>query len=489
MSLEFVTGSSSTAFAIGLLGQCVAHDSILASTLSSAEQWRGNYQKAFARLTCLEAQENGVALQRKLLDQLAESIRDSSGHSLKQLTSDAALSEIAKVHSVIIRGDGPVVPLATVGAATADALISHRLAESAIKDPLEAFDARVAIDPDFHETAATEVLVAVGANAELSLAPEWLGLGATVVAVARHNIHKWARLIETARASAGVLIVPVLASRVQGKSIAELDDFSLAEVAGLDLESDISAITKWIIEQAILMPHKRFNLLGTIYAPGKHQILASAAQDAIFAKVLSAIGANRATVGWLATPLDSVLLSAEYATELSHDYAKRNFAVRQRDSFWQIFGGLRPASPQPCATPDGAVTTMVIADFSAQRQGSSYLLAKRIERWRANVAAAEGFKVWYQVTPAAITHSTVGYKVVRAAYRGARKLGVTTFEPWMLRDLLCAVLVGHLAGRDSNAVDSNTAIHGGIWRLPYDPQTIWKAAAVMGWVELFKPGK
>lgn len=489
MSLEFATGASSTAFAIGLLGQSVTGDTVLASNLSSAEQWRGNYQKAFARLTCLEAQENGIALQRRLLDQLAESICDSSGHSLKQLTSDAALSEVEKVHAVIIRGDGPVVPLATVGAATADALIGHRLAESGIKIPLEAFDARVANDPEFLKTAASEVLVAVGANAELSLAPEWLGLGATVVAVARHNFHKWARLIETARSSAGVLIVPVLASRAVGKDLGELDDYSLAEVAGLDLESDVSAITNWIIEQASSMPDKRFNLLGTIYAPGKHQILASAAQDAIFAKVLAVVGLSRATVGWLATPLDSVLFPVEYAAELAHEYENRRFSVRLRDSFWQIFGGLKKASPQPFVADDGVATNSVIADFSAQRQGSSYLLAKRIERWRANVAAAEGFRVWYQVTPAAITHSTVGYKVVRAAYRGARKLGITTFEPWMLRDLLCALLIGHLVDSSNKSVDSSSAIHGQLWRLPYDPQTVWKPATLMGWPELLKLGK
>lgn len=482
MTLQLATGTS--AFAIELLRRGAGTDSQLSSLLTSSDAWRETYQAAFARLTCLEAQQNGTAIQRELLGHLGEMITDAAGATLKQLTSGSALAAAEEVHTVVIRGDEAVVPLATVGSPTADALIANRLSEPGIKPGLKRFDAAVEADADLTSVRGRELLVALGANAELSLAPEWLGLGATVVAVARPNFHKWARLIETARASGGTLILPVLASRVAGKNLHELDDYALAEIAGLDLETDTSAITSWLLEQATTLGDKRFNLLGTIYAPGKKQILASAAQDAIIAAVLADLGPQRATVGWLATPLDSVLLPAAIARELSAAYAARSFGTRLRDGFWQLFGGLKPAKYEPC--DDG---TQLVADFSAQRQGSSYLLAKRIERWRAAVASAEGFKVWYQVTPAAITHSTVGYKVVRAAYRGARKLGITPFEPWMLRDLLCAMLIGHLAGDEPSGIDTNKAVHGGIWRLPYDPQTVWKPAALMGWIELLKPGK
>lgn len=490
MALEFSTGESSTAFAIELIRRSASGDSELSeiisanSQLSTAEQWRKNYQRAFARLTCLEAQENGVALQRELLGNLHQLVADASGATLTQLTSGSAVTGAQRVITVVIRGDGEVVPLATVGAPTADAMIEHRLAEPGIKPLLENFDARVVHDPELANLVQSELLVAIGANAELSLAPEWLGIGGTLVAVARPNFHKWAKLIETARTSAGTLIVPVLASRVDGQNLAELDDYSIAEIAGLELEDDLTAITNWLIEQANENSQARLNLLGTIYAPGKKQILASAAQDALIAAVLAELGQQRATVGWLATPLDSVLLPATFGQQIARAYAARSLATRIRDAFWQLFGGLKPANFAHCS----GVGDAVIADFSAQRQGSSYLLAKRIERWRASVAAAEGFKVWYQVTPAAITHSTVSHKVVRAAYRGARQLGVTAFEPWMLRDLLCAVFIGQLVEAETR-VDSNTAIHGGIWRLPYNPQTVWKPAALMGWPELLRKGK
>lgn len=484
MTLQFATGSSTSLFAIQLLRGAAASDSQLSETLKNPDAWRANYQRAFSRLTCIESQENGIALQRGLLDSLSENITDAAGASLKSLTSSSFIAAAERVHTVVIRGDGAVVPLATVGAPTADALIGHNLAEPGIKQALETFDAAVAAESDLRQVTGREVLVSIGANAELSLAPEWLGLGATVIAVARHNFHKWARLIETARASAGTLVVPVLESKAAGKNLEELDDFALAEIAGLNLETDVSSITSWLLEQCAAMGDKRFNVLGTIYAPGKHQILASAAQDALIAAVLGQLGPVRATVGWLATPLESVLLPEGFGEELAETYKARNFGTRLRDGFWQLFGGLKPAKYARCDN-----SNLLVADFSAGRQGSSYLLAKRIERWRASVASAAGFKVWYQVTPAAITHSTVGYKVVRAAYRGVRKLGVTTFEPWMLRDLLAAMLIGHLAGNQPSDISSNTAVHGGIWRLPYDPQTVWKPAGLMGWVELLKPGK
>lgn len=500
VSLQFATGPSSTAFAIDTLARALEsaaeaallhHDGQLAERLRSLsgsmgkpEAWRDNYQRIFAELSAFEFNSADASLQRELLHATSQHIIDPSGASLEQLISRESLARAAgSVLTVEVRGSGPVSPLATIGRPTAEGMIEHRLAEPGIRASLGAYDDRVASHPNAPVNG--ELLVAVGANAELSLAQDWLAIGGSVVAVARAKPEKWMSMIAAARASAGVLRVPVLATRAAGVDLTNLTDEQLAQLAGLDLQDDLAAIAAWVLAEAKASPADRVVLLGSVYAPGKNQILASAAQDAVMAAASRELDRNRLVLGWLATPLEVVVRDAKQLDQLLEDYKKLPVAQRIRAMFWQLFGGLK----KPVAVklryaelpPEFAVF-----DYSAQRQGSSYLFAKRIERWRADVANRSGIRTWYQIAPPAQTDSTLSYKVVRAAFRGLAKLGSVAFEAWMLRDLLTAILIGDLKAEITKDALADSAIHGGVWRLPYDPQTVWKPAAGMGWRELLR---
>ena len=500
MPLQFATGTSSTAFAIETLGRAIEaaaelaqlHDDsqtaqklrALAATLGKPADWRANYQRVFAELSAFEFSSVRAELQRELLAATANGIHDSSGASLTQLVSPEAISNAAgKVITVEIRGTGAVSQLATIGRPTAEAMIQHRLAEPGIRASLAAYDDWIAAH--LNAPTAGELLVAIGANAELSLAQDWLAIGGSVVAVARSNSEKWMSLIAAARASAGVLRLPVLATRAAGLDVDRLTDEELARLAGLDLQDDLTAIAAWIIGLTARQPATRVVVLGSVYAPGKNQILASAAQDAVMSALSREIGHERLILGWLATPLEIVVRDAKRLDELLENYKKLPFGQRIRAGFWQLFGGLK--KPVSVSLKHAELPSeYAIFDYSAQRQGSSYLFAKRIERWRADLANELGIRTWYQVAPPAQTDSTMNYKVVRAAFRGLAKLGSVAFEAWMLRDLLTAMLVGDLKGEINKDARSESAVHGGVWSLPYDPQTVWKPAAGMGWTELLR---
>ncbi len=495
MPLQFANGQSSTSFAIGALARAIREAAgvggpqserllALAETLGAPADWRNNYQRVFAELSAFEFTSSDSVLQRALLAATGDLIQDETGRSLNSLVSANSIAAARDaVLTVEVRGAGQASALATVGTPTAEAMIEHRLAEPGVRSSLAAYDDWISN----HADAPTqgEVLVAIGANAELSIAPDWLAVGGQVVAVARRNAAKWAGLIAEARASSGTLLVPVLASRAVGVDLSSIDDVQLAELAGLDLQDHVTAIAAWIAGLAAENKTDRFVLLGSVYAPGKNQILASAAQDAVMAAISRELPRERLVLGWLATPLDSVVRSKSHLNALEANYKKLGLRGRIRAGFWHLFGGLK--APKAAQLEHAKLADeLAVFDYSAQRQGSSYLFAKRIERWRANVAEADGIKTWFQVAPPAQTHSTLDYKIVRAAYRGLTRLGFTAFEAWMLRDLLCSMLIGSLKGQMQRDELSETAIHGGIWRLPYDPQTVWLPAAGIGWIELLR---
>ena len=465
MALRFATGKSSQAFAIELLRRALgpAADSL---ALGEPQDWRANYRGAFARLTALEQSDAEARSQNALLGQLHWLIVDDAGANLFEQVGDSAKRLSSPIRTVTVHGLAPAVTLSTIGVPTAEALIANRLAEPGIRRSLQAFD-----ELGEGQLNPAQTMVAIGSNAELSLVPEWLSIGGAVVAVARPNRDKWMHRIAAALASGGSLVVPIRADRATQFTDAELQDLpieQLADLAGVDLENDLPAIAAWLRELIAIEPERSYVALATVYAGGAKQILAAAAADALLAMLMELLPPRRLALGWLATPLESIAATEELLAAREAGFRGRGILTRIRDGLLRIsLGGPK----RPLRVP--------VLDFSVARQGSSYLLAKRIERWRAASASTLGYQTWLQVAPPAITRSTVGHKFVRAAFLGATRFGITSFEPWMLRDLLTASLLGAL--RSGESVGYEAAIHGGVWRSPYQPDSIWLPATVLGW--------
>jgi len=130
-------------------------------------------------------------------------------------------------------------------------------------------------------------------------------------------------------------------------------------------------------------------------------------------------------------------------------------------------------------------TEVGIADVLVPQQGPNYTLAKRLQRWRAVVAQADGVVVSANVAPATSTRSVTKNRLLAAAYAGARSFGVEVFEPATSRVLMAALLVHDLrapaaAPAHPDDLFVQQAAHGGLWRIGYAPRSVLGLAAVRG---------
>jgi hypothetical protein len=135
------------------------------------------------------------------------------------------------------------------------------------------------------------------------------------------------------------------------------------------------------------------------------------------------------------------------------------------------------------AREDG--TQVGIADVLVPQQGPNYTLAKRLQRWRAVAAHADGAVVSANVAPATRTRSVTKNRLLAAAYAGASAFGVEVFPPGTSRVLMAALLVHDLrtGGVDAAHPDdvlAAQAAHGGLWRTGYAPRSVLGLAAVRG---------
>ena len=126
-----------------------------------------------------------------------------------------------------------------------------------------------------------------------------------------------------------------------------------------------------------------------------------------------------------------------------------------------------------------------IADVLVPQQGPNYALAKRIQRWRAAAAQADGHLVSANVAPATTTRSVTKNRLLAAAYAGAGRFGVEVFAPQTSRVLMAALLVHDLrVGTPAPAHPDDllvaSAAHGGLWRVAYDLRSVLGLAAVVG---------
>jgi hypothetical protein len=142
-----------------------------------------------------------------------------------------------------------------------------------------------------------------------------------------------------------------------------------------------------------------------------------------------------------------------------------------------------PAYPETVTRQDGS--EVGIADALVPQQGPNYSLAKRLQRWRAVAAHADGTVVSANVAPATSTRSVTSNRVLAAAYAGAGTFGVEVFPPATSRVLMAALLVhdlrtGVVRTTHPDDVFAAQAAHGGLWRLGYDLRSVIGIAAVRG---------
>ena len=476
----------STDFAKQLLSLAVQNvDPVFAAEILAEPKWRKNYQTYFARLSAIEFGERATALEvmQIALSQMTSQIQNEDNRSIADLAAEG-FKAANLVETVLISGraqpderwPGASADLARVAADWVD----RELAEPDVFEAFKFLDANPKVQP------ASDLMFALAGNAELSGAKDWLSLGGRVAVVARPNQAAWQSLIDHAESSAGTLLVPVLKARSSGES--------LATQAGLDLVQDLSAITSWLHE--ISRSESRVVISSYAYVGGSNQIIAQAAQDAIIAVASANLAKSKLALSWLATPLDVIVADSALQARQTEKFEQRSALVRSRDFFWQLFGQLKRTAIAALDTSSGRAS---IFDASSVRQGSSYLLAKHSEKWRAMVAARQGNLVSYTVAPPATTRSVLSVKILNLTYKGLGRFGVHPFSAQHTRRSMALLLLRNLndpaapgaAANSSNqtALVSATSIHGGVWCLGYQPESIWVPATILGFLSSGKKSK
>ena len=460
------------------------HSAVLESIdrLSSSRAWHRGFQSPYSLGTVAEF--DSKASMRNIVEsglaELQAHVRlEKSRKTTLAATLQKAWQDPDRVVFFSIRGLGERSKPKPAQAA-AKLQVDRFLAEPGLEVAMEHLATRSSGAP------ANTVLIAMGALAEFAPTKEWLSWDGKVAAIARHgDSARWLELFRFVRKTGGELLVPVTIARTRGLP-EEPSDEQLAHAAGLDIVSETEDVVAFLARLNAKRT-ERLVLGSYLYSPGVKHIRVSVAADAITQTFCENMPKERIALAWTATPTDSVCAPASVGHSQIERSRSRTFTTKTRDALLNLLGWLRTPNPEFFEAEEGQ---LVLLETSIHLQGPSYLFAKRIQRWRAYWAWLRGISVSYQVAPPATTRSVLGASdLLTHTYAGAPEFGIEP-HPIEFARLECALLLlRDLTDKDAaannfaaplTALVTDTAIHGGLWRLPYRQSSVWAPATIWG---------
>ena len=462
----------------------------LQQNILGAPNWRTWYLRLYADLAIKEglSVKDTTEIATAGLAELHSYLVTDSGIPLRQAVLDGFDQDL--VETVEIRGNRPAEKIAIDGLtgsmeSSATDWASEGLAEPGLIESFRFLDNNSSLD------LGKDLLFAVAGAAEFAPTEHWLRWGGVVGVVARPNPATWQKLIATARASGGTMLVPIRQGALTKKA-SDLTDEELAAVAGLDILDHYAEISSWM-RSLSPRPTRRFALGLYAYTPSVNHIRVQGVQECLAAIAMEKIPEGKLALSWLATPTDSAPGPASIGQRALARFGSRIPALILRDSLLGLLSAARPAKPKFYEGANGEKLALI--DASVQQQGPSYSFSKRTQRWRAYLAHYSGVKVSYAISPPARTNSVLRHKILRASYRGAPLFGVKPFEVKVAKSAAAAVLARDLndpasfANKDTTTeLHTFSAVHGGLWGLAYRPRSIWIAATLLGLPALLRRG-
>lgn len=435
--------------------------------------WRSGYPTHFRRLVeaGLARPDDARAVAAAGLESVHERMRwrDPDG---REVRLDAALGGVAGspadlLATEVVQGEGEPDTALTLP------YRGRRLAGDDLRRQLDTWVGAGVVEPSLRDAVGAvlenpswlrlegRTVVVLGAAAEMGPLRSLLRWGATVAAVDLPRPELWTRVLADARAGGGRVLVPA----VPGGS-------ALAGRAGADLVHDLPTATGWVagLEGSLVLGNY-------VYADGATNVRVSTAVDALTRTVRAARPDTALT--FLATPTDVFAVPGDAVEASVRSYGERRASKVLRVPLRTLSGGrLLRRSYVPGEDPG-------INDSVVLQQGPNYLLAKRIQRWRATTARAEGATVSFKVAPPTRTRSVLKNRALAAAYAGAHRFGVEVFDPGTANTLMAALLVHDLVAGSPRQEhpwqdEAWAAAHGGLWRCAYGPRSALGLAALLG---------
>jgi hypothetical protein len=436
----------------------------LATRIEAAADWRSQYPNLVRELTALSGTSPEAALAIAYAG--LASMRERMVHQRdgEELHLGAGLASGAHYVTEVIEGAGPRVTELRVpyrgGELRGDALRRQldRWVEAGVIEPSACVAIRRVMEhPEWLRLAGRRIAV-VGAASEVGPFEPLTMWGADVIALDVPRADVWERIAQIAARGAGTVTLPADPAGPRGadllRALPEVHAF-LGEAAG-DAELVLGMYA---------------------YADGGEHVRVTAAFDALAADLLARRPST--ALAFLATPTDAFLVPGEVVGAARAAWDGRGARRLVQAPLRALSGGRLFAPAYAGSDP--------VADILVEQQGPNYALAKRLQRWRGVTAAADGHLVSFNVAPSAWTRSVTKNRVLAAAYAGAHRFGIEIFEADTCRVLMAALLVHDLhqqpdAERHPEALFSDGAVHGGLWRSAYEPRSVLGLAAVTGLV-------
>ncbi|MCY7401260.1 MAG: hypothetical protein LH477_09915 [Nocardioides sp.] len=461
-----------------VVADSLAHaDEGLAERARSSTAWRTEYADVLAASTAASVREQvAVSIAQDGLEAARRHLVHRDGSGTEQPVTAWSARPASEDHGVreeVVVGSGgrrTRVEVPYRGEVLHDDALLHQLDRwigAGVMEPGFAAAVRTVVqDPDLLAMPGHQVVL-LGAGAAMGPLGALLGWGAAVTALDLPDAALWGRLRATAQATAGRMTLPV--------------DHATG-AAGLHLSEQADRARGWLRERWAAGATPVLGMYA--YADGAHHVELAVTADVLGTDALT--DRPDAVLAYLNTPTDSFLAPVE-AVEVAlarwsdPAWNGRLHSLGRAASRGRLF---RPAYAE--TLQDDAGRAWSVVDTLVDVQGPNYALAKRIQRWRGVQARAHGRRVSSTVAPASWTTSVTRNRVLASVYAGAHRFGVEIFEPATVAPLLAAKLVADTfspAGAEAAHPESlfaDTAMHGGLWRQPFEPRTALGMAAVLG---------
>jgi hypothetical protein len=342
--------------------------------------------------------------------------------------------------------------------------------------------------------------VLIGAGSAMGPFKKLLEHGATVVCIdipgawGERPAAMWQRMIDTARQSAGSIIIPLNKPQSECKTDAEL-----IAAAGCNLTEGPAQILNWLLT---VDPGQPLTVGNYTYLDGEMHVKLSVAADAVIKGLLER---PNTSIAFLCTPTD-----IHVTTDAAHAAATANYGFhpgRLLEGLVQVLSMgklLKKNALKPIPTDDGSALKFV--DGISVAQGPNYAIAKRLQHWRAMLAYEAGNVVSTNIAPSTATLSVVSNKSFGWAYGG-----MPYFKPYEIfhqdttNAVMAAVLAADILQKESPANPANrkkvgikntlelfkfNSVHGGMWRAGYKADSIGEMSVIihfLGGPKLFLP--
>ncbi|CAD7969094.1 unnamed protein product [Amoebophrya sp. A25] len=489
-----------TAVNQGAFAKCVETASPqLAQEVRSVKNWRSGYAAHVLKqveLACkseenaLSIAQDGLAFMHKTMvferDGAEVSVTDAmAGGNKKFMDSKIFHTGVVKGTGILPKGNGLQVPYK--GGVLSGAPLVSQIETWVRRGVIELSTGQALINVVQNESwsdLTDQTVVLVGAGSAMGPFPLLMAMGCNVVALDLPRKGIWDRLISIAKDSPGTITFPM--------SRASTKESEFAELAGCDLLAQTPEIRNWLLD---VRPGERLLVGAYAYLDGPLFVRVSVAMDAIIESLMTLRKGPKIAIAYLCTPTDAHVSSAAAHAQASNEARK---APMWQKLYGAIAGMACPKrrlasnSRKPVVADDG--TEYFVTDATVVEQGPNYILAKRLQHWRAVFARSQGHLVSTNIAPATATASVVSNKLFALAYEGQPYFTpIEVFEGPTSNAVMAALLVNDLRNplsvanpdrklRNPMELFSENSFHGGAWRCAYKYNAIGLPSIAAGLV-------